>query len=257
MTEPAADAAFVERYRVRFDECGPDGLVRTGSLLRYAQDIAWRHSEDRGFDRSWYADQRLAWLVRAGSLEVRAPIPIAARLEVRTRVVGWRKVWARRTTDVALEDGRTAAVAVTDWVLVDDEGRPRRIPEVFAETFSGVRLDEPITRVDVPPTPPDALAATFRVRPQEVDPNDHVNNAVYLDWLEERLTAVGPPSSTDLVTRMIPRRYAVEYASAARAGQDVTTTAWSDRTGWWCRVSDAGGGDIVRARVERTVADAG
>ena len=27
-------------FRVRFDEAGPDGLVRTSTLLRYAQDLA-------------------------------------------------------------------------------------------------------------------------------------------------------------------------------------------------------------------------
>ena len=31
-------------YRVRFDEAGPDGLLRTSVLLRYAQDLAWYHS---------------------------------------------------------------------------------------------------------------------------------------------------------------------------------------------------------------------
>lgn len=31
-------------YRVRFDEAGPDGLLRTSVLLRLAQDLAWHHS---------------------------------------------------------------------------------------------------------------------------------------------------------------------------------------------------------------------
>ncbi len=35
-------------YRVRFDECGPDGLARSSALLRYAQDVAWVHSEQHG-----------------------------------------------------------------------------------------------------------------------------------------------------------------------------------------------------------------
>jgi len=38
-------------YRVRFDEAGPDGLLRTSTLLRYAQDLAAFHSAKRGFDR--------------------------------------------------------------------------------------------------------------------------------------------------------------------------------------------------------------
>ncbi len=38
-------------YRVRFDEAGPDGFLRTSVLLRYAQDVAWHHSASRGFGR--------------------------------------------------------------------------------------------------------------------------------------------------------------------------------------------------------------
>ena len=48
-------------YRVRFDEAGPDGLLRASGLLRYAQDVAWMHSEALGFDRAWYRERDLAW----------------------------------------------------------------------------------------------------------------------------------------------------------------------------------------------------
>ena len=46
------------RYRVRFDEAGPDGLAPDVGLMRYAQDVAWQHSTALGFDRAWYARAR-------------------------------------------------------------------------------------------------------------------------------------------------------------------------------------------------------
>ena len=57
-------------YRVRFDEAAPDGLLRTSVLLRYAQDLAWYHSAERGFDRAWYAERGLTWLARAAEVAV-------------------------------------------------------------------------------------------------------------------------------------------------------------------------------------------
>ena len=66
----AAEAA----YRVRFDEAGPDGLARPSTLLRYAQDVAWIHSESLGFDRAWYASRGLAWVVRSAELVTNGPI---------------------------------------------------------------------------------------------------------------------------------------------------------------------------------------
>ena len=55
---------FPAPFRVRFDEAAPDGLVRTSALLRYAQDLAWQHSDAKGFDRVWYAGRDVTWLVR-------------------------------------------------------------------------------------------------------------------------------------------------------------------------------------------------
>ena len=56
---PGVENGYLAGYRVRFDEAGPDGLLRTSALMRYAQDIAWRHSEQLGFDRDWYASRGL------------------------------------------------------------------------------------------------------------------------------------------------------------------------------------------------------
>ena len=55
----------IERtYRVRFDEAGPDGSLKSGGYLRFAQDLAWIHSESGGFGRDWYSERGLTWLVR-------------------------------------------------------------------------------------------------------------------------------------------------------------------------------------------------
>ena len=54
---------------------------------------------------------------------------------------------------------------------------------------------------------------------------DHVNNAVYADWLEERVIAAGGVADV----RAIPRLARLEYARAAEAGSTVDAT-WRDRT---------------------------
>ena len=92
-------------YRVRFDEAGPDGRLRTSVLLRYAQDLAWYHSAARGFGRAWYAARGITWLVRAAEVAMVAPVPVGADLVGTTQVVGWRRVWARRRTEFRDDDG--------------------------------------------------------------------------------------------------------------------------------------------------------
>src|SRR5207247_6493647 len=83
-------------YRVRFDEAGPDGRLRTSGFMRYAQDLAWQHSAELGFGRAWYAERGLTWLVRAAELMIVASPEMGSTVGARTAIVGIRRVFARR-----------------------------------------------------------------------------------------------------------------------------------------------------------------
>jgi acyl-ACP thioesterase len=233
-------------YRVRFDEGGPDGLVRTSVLLRYTQDLAGHHSTVRGFGRDWYRERCLTWLVRAAEVAVVAPIGVGAELVGTTWVLGGRRVWARRRTEFIDPTGTLVAWVQIDWVLLDARGAPTRIPPEFDVVFGAPVVALGLARVEVGDVLADAARTDFTVRPQELDPMDHVNNAVYSDWLDESVIAAG---GADAV-RAVPRLVRLEYARAAEPAARLVSEAWSAAGGWSCRVSEAGGAELLRARLE-------
>lgn len=210
-------------YRIRFDEAGPDGRVRPGVLLAYAQDCAWVHSTALGFDRAWYAERGLAWLVRAVRLDLLAPIPSGAVVRVRTEVVGFRGASARRRTEVAL-DGRQAAVVVTDWALTDASGRPARVPGElrarFAAAGSGPSSFAPLRAFERSTVPGAAVIGGLpeRVRRADADPMGHLNNGRALDLVEEALAT--SPAGRALLDRL-PRRYVIAYRVPLAGGRPV------------------------------------
>ena len=259
------DNGYLAGYRVRFDEAGPDGNLRTSALLRYAQDIAWRHSEQLGFDRDWYADRGLGWVVRGVALELDAPIPLGTTLRVSTAVVGHRRIWARRLGDCRFADGRLAARVTTDWVLLDARGRVVRIPDDFGVAFANPEVRSEILRVPVE-TEPRAGRHTLTVRPTDLDPIAHVNNAVYVDWLEEAVEAVGwagaPAAEASTLGAAIaasvvrapeaaagstPGTLRLEYlASAARADR-IVIDLFGSPGAWRARITREDGLELVRA----------
>ena len=232
-------------YRVRFDEAGSDGLVRTSVLLRYTQDLAGYHSAARGFGRSWYAKRAITWVVRAAEVGVVRPIAVGAEIVGTTQVVGWRRVWARRRTEFHDAAGILLAWVHIDWVLLDAHGAPTRIPPEFDAAFGAPPATFRLARVDLGVTPGAAVRTGFTVRPQELDPMDHVNNAVYADWLDEALLAAGGASSV----RAVPRLARLEYARAAEPAATLSAEAWPDEGAWSCRVVDPDG-ELLRARLE-------
>ena len=239
-------------YRIRFDECGADGVVRTSSLLRYAQDVAWIHSEELGFDREWYTSRGLAWVVRAAELGILQAVPLGTTLSVSTRITGFRKVWARRRTEARMPDGTLALWVHTDWVMTDARGLPGRVPPEFPAAFSTPPGPFEPGRVPLPATPDDAVVVETRVRPQDVDPMGHVNNAAYIDYVEEALLAAGDAAVAAM--RSLPRRVRIEYVQAAVPGYVLHGAAWrhddAAGEGWAWRLTDpAGDRDVTRSRV--------
>ncbi|HYN47947.1 MAG TPA: acyl-ACP thioesterase domain-containing protein [Candidatus Nanopelagicales bacterium] len=233
-------------YRVRFDEATPRGLLRGSALLGYVQDVAWRHLEALGFARDWHREKGVAWLVRAVEARVLGPITDGETVAVTTRLTGYRKVMARRETEVAGPAGELRAVVLIDWAMTN--GRvPVRIPAEFERApIDGPGPFTPV-RVNLPASPPDATALRFSPRPRELDPMNHANNGVYLDWLDEAVAAAG--AHGDAATAVLPRTYRMEYLRPAEPGASLISTAWRDGPGWAYRLADADGADLLRGRL--------
>jgi len=215
--------------------------------MRYAQDLASYHSALVGIDRAWYAERGIGWLVRAAEVAILAPLRVGDALKGATQAVGFRRVWARRLSEFHDADGTLVAWSHIDWVLLDSRGAPTRIPPEFDTAFAAPPAAFSLARVALTAPPPDAWRATFTVRPQELDPMDHANNAVYADWLDEAIIRAGAESAV----RAIPRLARLEYARSAERDATVTSEAWpdADGAGWSVRISDDAG-DLLRARLE-------
>jgi acyl-CoA thioesterase FadM len=231
-------------HRIRFDECDASGLLRSGGYLRLVQDLAWRHSELLGFDRDWYRSNRLAWLVRYADLRITGEARSGDQLHVTTRVTGWRRVWARRESHASVEGSEVAAVVI-DWVLIDEAGRPARIPADVAQRFTeDVPTFQP-ARLTLPDPPPDAVTRVWPVSIRDLDPMGHVNNATYLDVLDEALAA----DRDGLSGPRPPIRYQVEYLRPALP-RTTLSVIHSDADGHvLARCLDAEAQELMRARL--------
>ena len=235
-------------YRVRFDEAGPDGTFRSSGFLRFAQDLAWIHSESAGFGREWYGERALMWLVRSVELDIVGSIEYGSQVVVSTEVIGFRRVLARRRSEFHRPGSeRPVAVAITDWLMLSDAGRPVRPPPEVPELF--------VTNADFTPlraltgdTPRDPHERSFRVRRSEADPMAHVNNAGYIDYMDEQyLESTG---AADDAALPLPRRYRAEFVASATPGLRLVGRSWPTDDGWSYRLADEDGHELFRASLE-------
>jgi acyl-CoA thioesterase FadM len=89
-----------------------------------------------------------------------------------------------------------------------------------------------------------AVHVAAEVRPSDVEPMGHLNNAAYLDLVDEAAASL----ATD---RHGPRgNYRVSYLLPAAAGASVEVSCWSrDDGSLACRIQDDAGTELTRAVV--------
>ena len=108
-------------------------------------------------------------------------------------------------------------------------------------------------RVPLPPAPAGATTHRIAVRPADLDPLGHVNNAAYLDYLEETVLAAGDGGAAAVARS--PRSVRLEYLLPAAAGATVDGAAWpaggsaDEGAGWAWRLADGAGTELARGRL--------
>jgi medium-chain acyl-[acyl-carrier-protein] hydrolase len=238
---------IVRPCRVRFEESTARETMRTAIFLAWAADVAWQHSALLGFGRAWYSARGLFWLVRAVRLDVYKPIRTYDAVDVSTQVLAFRRIAARRRSEVRGPSGELLAALEIDWVMTNERGIPTRVPYEMLHFLVDETATFELLKVCLPETPADAAETRIRVRRRDLDPLDHVNNSVYIDFLEETIEAAGQAE----LLAATPRRYEVDFLAAAARGDTVVGRAWPHEDSWAFRLSREDGTELFRARVGR------
>jgi acyl-CoA thioester hydrolase len=225
-------------FRIRHYECDAFGHLNNTNYLRYMQETAFDASAAVGYDRERYNELGHHWLIRETDIEYLKPARYGDTVAVKTWVIDFHRVRSRRAYEFTDQcSGELVARAVTDWVyLKNGSTRPATIPDEITDAFfpegpptSSPRREKfPVA----PPPPPGKFEMNLRVAWQDIDSAQHVNNAVYLSYVEECgmqvIAAHGWP-----VTRMLNenfailiRKHQIQYRQPAILDDDLVLSTW-------------------------------
>lgn len=178
-------------FRVRSYECDAYGHVNNANYLRYMQEAALDASAAVGYNEARYNELGHIWLIRETNIEYLRPLRFGDTVEVTTWVSDFRRVRSRRMYELYnVSSGEMVAKASTDWVYIDRaSGRPARVPDEMIAAFVPDAPAEQAQRRDpfpeMPEPPPGAVTVRRDVEWRDVDPEQHVNNAAYLNYMED------------------------------------------------------------------------
>ncbi len=253
-------------FRVRHYECDAYGHVNHANYLRYMQETAMDASAAAGYDIARYEAMGRFWFIRETNISYHHPLTYGDSVIVKTWVDDFRRVRSRRAYELRLVgSGELAAKGHTDWVYLDTiTQQPITVPEEMITAFypEGVSEHGP-QRIPFPTSspPPDVFRLRRRVEWHDLDGLGHVNNAMYMVYLEECgvqvAAAYGWPMARmfDAGFGIVARHYRLEYKQQAVLGDELAISTWitevrqasADRHYTITRVSDDA--VIVRAHV--------
>lgn len=191
-------------FRVRHDECDAYGHLYNANYLRLMQEAGIRASEDAGYDMAYYAELDRVWLVRRTHITFLRPAKMGEELEVTTWIRDLGRVRATRAYEVRVAgQDQLVAKADTDWAFLEaSTGKPARIPSDLAsrmapgdEVVNGQAAD---AFPELPPLAQEPFQAHRQVAWGDVDPQRHLNNAAYLDYITDVAIEAGSHFGWDL-----------------------------------------------------------
>ncbi len=229
---------YLRRFRIRQYECDAYGHLNNVNYLRFMQESAIEASAAVGFDIARYTAIGHHWLVHETEVEFLRPVEYGDTLEVKTWVIDFRRVRSRRAYELrSLSTGELAARGLTDWVYLHTAtGVPALIPSEMLAAFlpeaTSAAPPRPSRRERYPPAPPGAFKLRRRVTFQDLDGIGHVNNAVYLAYVEDCGFQVGAAYGWP-ATRLWaegcaiwPRRHRIRYHAPAQLDDEIETATW-------------------------------
>ena len=205
---PAEGRRFAGSAVARLADCSPAGRMRLDAIARVLQDVSDDDARDAGFGD-------FTWVVRRTVLRIDAFPTYLEPMEVTTWCAGFGAAWAERRLRLRGESG-AAVDAATLWVHVQRETlRPARMPADFLAVFGPSAGGRTVPSRTVLPAAPaeDTVSRPWPLRFTDFDVLGHVNNAAYLEPVEEELSG-----RRDL---RAPLELVIEHGDPIEHGDDV------------------------------------
>lgn len=187
------------------------GRLKCSYLLGLAQEVAGDHSALLGTD---YASTRLYWVITRQKVQI-TRLPVAGEeITLETWPMPTTRVAYPRSTIARDAKGQELFRSISLWVLMDPASRALVLPGK-----SGVAVDGLLrgSELAVPGSLVPKSLQNVRNRTvcyTDLDTNGHMNNARYLDWVEDLLPAAFHKTH-------IPREFTVCYQSEATEGETL------------------------------------
>lgn len=207
---------YSEDFTIRAAEIDQNGNATLGALASLMQEVAGNHASILNFDITDLQENDLTWVLHRMDMEILRYPKWREKIRIETWPNAGDALRAYRDYLITDANGEVLLRCLSYWMIINMKSRrPSRIPREILELRIGNK-DHVLPVKSERPSPADSTDKEigFRVRRSDLDMNDHVNNARYLEWCLEALE----PSTAENI-----RQADILFMKESRSGEEITS----------------------------------
>ena len=176
---------LTEEHTLKTYQCDRYGFMRPITLMNLLQGLAGTHADNLGVGRDVCKSKNIAWVLTHMFIDIVDMPRMDEKLIYSTWPSNTGAVRSERDFIVCDESGKTKIREISQWVLIDlNTRRVARISDYFPD-WKGLNervWDREFDKCsDFVPVKSHVMASRF----DDIDINQHINNAVYAVWATE------------------------------------------------------------------------
>jgi medium-chain acyl-[acyl-carrier-protein] hydrolase len=217
---------FEHSYAILPSDVGRGGTIKPRNLIDCLQDTADIAVTELKADVHSVMENGYAWVLVHVKMSVERWPELGEKITIRT----WHNlndgIYTFRAFDLRSDSGKALMSGSTSWLLLDlIRSRPvkpkKNLPEDFViNSESNPHVSSEFTELPREPSE-NSLKKSFEVRLHDLDSNDHVNNAVYIEWAVEAVPR-------EISTNCRLSGWDVIYRKGAHLGDEVIVNTQED-----------------------------
>lgn len=183
------DYHYAHKYLVGYSDVDKNNKMKLSRIVDLLQNIATWHSKTIGYGTAEMKELKLGWLVLAWRIKILKYPEADEYIEIRTWSKKPKGLHAYRSFEIINKNGEKLVLVESSWVLYDLVNRkPIKMTPEMSDGYGVIERDaieEGISKIK--PEKIEGKTLEILVSKRDIDTNNHVNNARYLDFFEEIL----------------------------------------------------------------------
>lgn len=182
-------AIYSEDFQIRASEVDTSGNITYSAICSLFQEVAGNHALLLNFDITDLHKKGLTWVLHRMDIKIDEFPKWRDIITVETWPAAGDALRAYRNYRILDSNGKVLGVCLSYWMMINMETRrPTRMTEDILNTRLSDREHVlPVTSERIPKITESSTEKKVVVRKSDLDMNQHVNNARYLEWMQEPL----------------------------------------------------------------------